>query len=548
MHLAEIHATRSGPRLAWTLLLLGALPASAATLAERLEALPGHAPPVVRGEDLVAVAMLPSIYEATGNHLLWRDPARRGELVAAIRDSFDDGLVPADYHLAALEALPTGDDPDPDDDLLATDAYALLVSHLALGKVDAVKLEPNWSLAVSSERQRAALEAIVAGLGSGRIRESTVAARPRHYLYERGRAALARYRRMVADGGWEPLPAGDKLGPGMVDARVLALRRRLATEGELASPDGGATYDASIAAAVRAFQRHHGLPADGAVGEATRRALNVPLAARIDALRLNLERGRWVLGDIGEGDLVVVDIAGFGVRYVRDRQVIWRGRAIVGRSYRQTPVFRAVVDDIVLNPTWTVPPGILAKDVLPAMRRGEDALGHKHLAVLDRSGQPVDAAGIDWSHIDAAHFPFILRQAAGEANALGRVKINFRNPYSVYLHDTPSRELFDRDERAFSSGCIRIDRPIELAALVLGDATRWSPAALLDAIETGTTRAIPVRRRVSILIMYWTAEVDADGHVTFRRDLYGRDAKLLRELDHHPAAGDQGRENRPPPA
>jgi murein L,D-transpeptidase YcbB/YkuD len=182
------------------------------------------------------------------------------------------------------------------------------------------------------------------------------------------------------------------------------------------------------------------------------------------------------------------------------------------------------------------------------MRRGEDALGHKHLSVYDRSGQPIDAAGVDWSRLDAAHFPYVLRQAAGEANALGRVKINFQNPYSVYLHDTPSRELFERDERAFSSGCIRIDRPVELAALVLGDAVHWSPAALQATIDTGVTRAIPVRRRVPILIMYWTAEVDAEGHVTFRRDLYGRDAKLLRELDHHPTATDQGRENRPPPA
>ena len=548
MRLPERKPPRSRLLLTCALLLLGALPAAGATLAERLAALPDHAPPVVRGEDLVALAMLPRIYAATGNQLLWREPARRTALIAAIRDSFDDGLVPRDYHLAALEALPAGDDPDPDDDLLATDAYAMLVFHLALGKVDAVKLEPNWSLALSSARQRAAFEAIVTALSGGRIRETATEARPHHYLYERGRAALARYRQLAADGGWEPLPPGDRLGPGMSDPRVPALRRRLAAEGDLALAGGTTSYDAPVAAAVRGFQHRHGLPADGAVGEATRRALNVPLEARIDALRLNLERGRWVLGDIGEGDLVVVDIAGYGVRYVRDRQVIWRGRAIVGRRYRQTPVFRAVVDDIVRNPTWTVPPGILAKDVLPAMRRGEDALGHKHLAVLDRADRPVDPATIDWSRLDGAHFPYVLRQAAGEANALGRVKINFANPYSVYLHDTPSRELFDRDERAFSSGCIRIDRPVELAALVLGDAAHWNPAALQAAIDTGTTRAIPVRRHVSILIMYWTAEVDADGQVTFRRDLYGRDARLLRALDHHPAAGDHGRENRPPPA
>ena len=529
-------------------LLLGAAPANSATLDERLASLAGHAAPLVRGEDLVAPGELPHVYAATGSQLLWRDAARRAALVAAIRDAADDGLVPADYHLAALESLPEGNGIDVDDDLLATDAYVMLVSHLALGKVDAIRLEPNWSLPLSSSRQRAAFAALVAALGSGRIRVNATDVRPHHYLYERGRAALARYRRIAADGGWQPLPPGEKLEAGSSSQRVLALRRRLAAEGELPSADGSPDYDAEVVTSVRRFQQRHGLTVDGRIGEATRRELNVPLSARIDALRLNLERGRWVLDDIGEGDLVVVDIAGFGVRYVRDRQVIWRGRAIVGRPYRQTPVFRAQVDDVVLNPTWTVPPGILAKDVLPAMRRGEDALGHKHLAVYDRAGRPVEAASIDWHTLDAAHFPYVLRQASGEANALGRVKFNFQNPYSVYLHDTPSRELFARDQRAFSSGCIRIDRPVEFAALVLGDQQHWSQAALQAAIDTGQTRAIRLHRHVSILIMYWTAEVDAEGRVTFRRDLYGRDARLLRQLDHHPAARDHGRANLPPPA
>jgi murein L,D-transpeptidase YcbB/YkuD len=530
------------------LLLLATAPAAAAGLVERLADLGGPRAVIVRGEDLVAIAVLPRIYAATGNRPLWRDGARRADLIAAIRDAAGDGLVPDDYHLAALESVPAGEGIDTDDDLLATDAFVMLMSHLALGKVDPLRIAPNWNLPLSTARQRAAFDAIVAGLAGGHIREAADAARPHHYLYERGRAALARYRRIATAGGWESLPSGPTLVPGQSDPRVAALRRRLAVDGDLATAGGGPGDDAALAAAVRSFQARHGLVADGVVGESTRRALNVPVATRIDTLRINLERGRWVLADIGEGDLVVVDIAGFGVRYVRDRHVIWRSRAIVGRRYRQTPVFRAYIDEVVLNPVWTVPPGILAHDVLPAMASGEDALAHKHLDVYDREGRPVDPATIDWRNASAARFPYVLRQAAGEANALGRVKINFQNPFTVYLHDTPTRELFARDERAFSSGCIRIDRPVELAALVLGDDARWSANALREAIDAGRTRVIPVRRHVPILVMYWTAEVDADGHVTFRRDLYGRDARLLRQLDHHPAARDQGRENRPPPA
>jgi murein L,D-transpeptidase YcbB/YkuD len=517
------------------LLLAGLLAVTADAAAS-----PGPAP----GEPLHSAAAVDTAYRDAGTPRLWSDPARRAALLAAVRAAAAEGLRSADYYLDTLEALPPAGPLDEDADRIATDAFVTLLSHLALGKVDPIQLEPTWRLPRSELRQRALGEAIRAALASGRILEAAEAARPHHYLYEQGRAALARYRAIAAAGGWPRVGPGTKLAPGAHDARIPRLRQRLAIEDGLPATAGDDHYDAALVDAVRAFQGRHGLPKDGVLGDATIRELDVPVEARVDTLRLNLERGRWVLDDIGEGDLVVVDIAGFGVRYVRDRRVIWRGRAIVGRRYRQTPVFRAEISRVVLNPTWTVPPSILAKDVLPALARGEDALAHKHLDVYDRAGHPVDPGGIDWSNASAAHFPYVLRQAAGEANALGRVKIDFDNPYAVYLHDTPSRELFSRDERAFSSGCIRIDRPVEFAALVLGEPSRWSAASLQAIIDAGTTRTIPLARKVPILVMYWTAEAGGDGLVTFRRDLYGRDARLLRELDPR----DQGRGKRPPPA
>lgn len=506
------------------------------------------APLVARGESIHSAAAVDAAYRDAGARLLWSDPLRRTALLAAVRAAPADGLRGSDYHLAALEALPAAGPLDEDDDRLASDAFVTLLAHLALGKVDPVHLEPTWRLPRSEARQRALGEAIRAALASGRILEAAEAARPHHYLYEQGRAALARYQAIAAAGGWPRVGPGAKLAPGAHDARIPRLRQHLAIEDGLPVAAGDEHYDPTLVEAVRAFQGRHGLPRDGVLGDATIRELDVPVESRLDSLRLNLERGRWVLDDIGEGDLVVVDIAGFGVRYVRDRRVIWRGRAIVGRRYRQTPVFRAQISRVVLNPTWTVPPSILAKDVLPALARGEDALAHKHLDVYDRAGHPVDPTGIDWSGASAAHFPYVLRQAAGEANALGRVKIDFDNPYAVYLHDTPSRELFSRDERAFSSGCIRIDRPVEFAALVLGEPSRWSTSSLQAIIDAGTTRTIRLAREVPILVMYWTAEAGADGLVTFRRDLYGRDARLLRELDPASASRDQGRGKRPPPA
>jgi murein L,D-transpeptidase YcbB/YkuD len=509
-----------------------------ALLRARVAALAAGQRVEVAGEELVSRAAVPRVYAATGLRLLWQDPARLGALLAAIRGAAEDGLQPRDYHLRALTQLASASDRGADADLLATDAYVMLISDLYLGKVDPVAIEPNWNLAPRPLRERQALEFVIEAISSGEIAAGGARVRPQHWLYEYGRAALARYREIERAGGWGELPNGPKLEPGASGARVPALRRRLATSGDYLGADSDSPrYDDALVASVRVFQRRHLLTADGEVGAPTLHELNVPVAARIDQLRVNLERGRWVLNEIGDGDLLVVDIAGYGVRYLRDRKVIWRARAIVGRTYRQTPMFRAEIENIVFNPTWTVPPGILAKDVFPGMQRGNDVLAHKHLRVFDRSGAPVEPSLVDWSDYDARRFPYVLRQDAGEDNALGRVKINFPNPYFVYLHDTPTRSLFDRSQRTFSSGCIRIERPLELVELLLADPARWDAAAIRAAVDAGTTRTVLLPRTVPVLLIYWTADADPDGHVVFKRDVYGRDARLLRALDRRLRSG-----------
>jgi murein L,D-transpeptidase YcbB/YkuD len=238
-----------------------------------------------------------------------------------------------------------------------------------------------------------------------------------------------------------------------------------------------------------------------------------------------------------------VDIAGFEVHYVRDRKRIWQSRAVVGQPYRETPVFKSAIDTVVINPSWTVPPGILEKDILPSLRRGDrSVLERKNLKVLDRGGQPLDPANLDFSRYTPRSFPFTLRQDPGPANALGAVKINFSNPHLVYLHDTPSKSLFNETERAFSSGCIRTERPLELVQLLLGDPLRWSGAALDAAIATGETRTLRLPRPVPVLLIYWTADRDDDGSIVFKPDPYGRDSRELAALDEPFRPG-----RRPPP-
>jgi murein L,D-transpeptidase YcbB/YkuD len=349
--------------------------------------------------------------------------------------------------------------------------------------------------------------------------------------YTRLQAALAQYRDIDAQGGWKPVSAGPPLKLGMADARVLALRERLIATGDLTEGSSQPTvFDASAAEAVKRFQRRHGLEIDGAAGRNTLEALNVPVAARIDQIRVNLERARWVLHEIA-GQFVVVDIAGFRALYVRDDEVVWTARAQVGRPYRETPVFKSAITYLVLNPTWTVPPGILTQDVLPAVRRDRSYLRKRNLHVIDAGGKRLDPSKLDWSKYTGGNFPYQLRQDPGPANALGRIKFMFPNPHLVYLHDTPSKELFDKPERVFSSGCIRIENPLELAELLLNDPERWSREQIARAIDTHVTRTVFLETPVPVLLLYWTVDVSREGVIMFRKDIYDRDQAVLEALN-----------------
>jgi murein L,D-transpeptidase YcbB/YkuD len=510
----------------------------AEALRERLDQLEAGGRLEAAGAEIVSGRALPVLYEGNGYRPFWT-PERLDVLLELVRDSESDGLRPEDYHRAALENLaPSFKAPAADPatqaqgDLLATDAFYLLLYHLYLGKVDPKSLDPNWNFELRPVGEQGGAEFVRNALTQGRLKEAVARVRPDHWWYERARGALAGERALAARGGWPSVPAGKKLQSGAKDARVPALRRRLAATGELsAQPLDSEAFDEPLAAAVREFQARHRLPVDGAVGPGTLAELNVPVASRIRQIRVNLERARWVLHELTPGDLVVVDVAGFEVAFARDQKVLWRAKIQIGKPYRQTPIFKSTIDHIVFNPTWTVPPGIIAKDVLPAVRKDPGYLAKKKLDVLDRSGRKIDPSTIDWTKQSAASFPYMLRQEPGPDNALGRVKIMFPNPYFVYLHDTPSKSLFEKEERAFSSGCIRVERPLELAELLLNDARTWNAGAIGKVIDAGETRTVRLPKPVPVLLMYWTIDPTPEGRVVFKRDPYSRDPRLAAALD-----------------
>ncbi len=473
---------------------------------------------------------LQAFYAQRGFRPAWSSPEASDALLRAIRASEADGLDPGDYLLAELTRaraeLVSGHaslEARIDFDVLATDALARLFDHLVFGKVSPKSFDPHWNFTrpVRELDPEAFLEEVVA---SGRVFERIEEEKPDHELYLRLREELARQRALAARGEPAPVPAGENLALGSTGPRVAALRARL---GLPASEDA---FDEALATGVKQLQASHGLDVDGVVGPATLAALNLTARDRIERIRVNLERMRWYLHDL-EPTFVFVNLAGYEAYYLREGRLVWTSAAIIGKPYRETPVFRSEMTYLVLNPTWTVPPTILAQDILPAQRRDRAYLDRKGIQVVDRNGRVVPSARIDWASASPERFPYRLVQQPGPDNALGRVKFMFPNAYSVYLHDTPARELFAKSERAFSSGCIRVARPLELVALLLDDQPGWDPAAIEKAIAAGKTHTVKLSKPVPVLLTYFTAWVDREGTLQLRRDVYGRDDSVRRGLD-----------------
>ena len=499
-------------------------------LRARLEALreaEAAARPNARERKLIDAAGL--LYEARGYAPIWDKPARREALLVELAGTASDGLVPDDY---ALERLRTAWSASPSDEagrygaeLLATQALLRALGDLFRGMADPARLDVDWNFAPRPLDLGEAIRSVADAVESGEIAALFERARPPQAPYRDLRAGLARLHALEAQGGWPTLPPGPTLKPGVSDARVPILRQRLAAGGYLASADGGEVYDVALVEAVRRFQDEQFIKADGAVGEGTRAALALPVSKRIEQVRVNLERARWLLHE-AEGDFVLVDIAGYKVTLYRGGKVTWSARVQVGTPFRKTPVFKSEINRVTLNPTWTVPPGIMRKDTLPKIRKDPGYLAKNRMRVIDASGQEVPPGSVDWSNPRGV----VVRQDAGEGNSLGRVVIRFPNEHAVYLHDTPHTEHFADAQRIFSSGCIRVENPRELAALVLDDPT-WDRAAIDRAIDAGETLEVPVKRPLTLLLGYWTVQLHEGGRIAYKTDVYGFDAGVLAALN-----------------
>jgi L,D-transpeptidase YcbB len=519
------------PRLA----LAQPLDAVATAPAELMARLIGLGKPEGRSIGGIRIAghqFLPKLYQALGYQLIWTNPANVTALKEAITRSWEDGLRPTDFHdgiVAGFSNHKTVSEAV-DQDIALSDAFVRLLSQLYFGKVSPNGMDANWNLSrpVLADDPVQLVTTAISEQGVARLVDTAKLAHP---FYVSLKATLQAYTQYEAAGGWPQIPAGPAVKPGAADPRVPQLRQRLAItgeyelEGELQSD----VLDEKLVASLRRFQKGHGLEADGVLGPQTQAVLSVPVQERIEQIRINLERARWILRSIGN-EMVIVNIPGYYLRVVFDGKPVWGTRVIVGKTYHKTPIFTEQMKTVVFNPDWTVPRSIVRNEIFPKASANPWYLPANNYVLKSSSGA-VDPVSLDWTQWTAATFPYSVVQSPGPKNALGLVKFLFPNKHSVYLHDTPGRSLFDKAGRTFSHGCIRVEDPLKLAEVILSQRLGWDRAKIDRVVATGTLTNVNLSKPLPVLLLYWTVDPQFDGSAYFYQDIYGRDAQLLKALN-----------------
>lgn len=413
-------------------------------------------------------------------------------------------------------------------DLLLSQAFLTYATQMVEGQVDPALAHVDWR----SRRRKADLVKLLDyAVSNHRLQQVLDGLVPPHLGYRRLVEALRRYQEISAYGGWPAIPSGPTIRPADRDERILLVRNLLLKTGDLelavaAKP----IYDPATVAAIKVFQARHGLQVDGVIGPKTLAALNVPVEARIRQIELNLERWRWMPKSFGKR-YIRVNVADFSLEVVEHGKLVMRMPVIVGTQYRKTPVFSASMTYLEFAPYWTVPPTILREDKLPQIKAKPGYLEENHFRIISRAPGDgfVDPRQIDWSNIDAAHFPGLLRMDPGPWNPLGQVKFMFPNRFNVYMHDTNQGYLFEKNIRSFSSGCIRVERPRDLVNFLLGK--DLGPMQIDELFKATSPVEVPIDP-IPVHIQYWTAWVDDDGRLNFRPDVYYRDLDLDVALTH----------------
>jgi murein L,D-transpeptidase YcbB/YkuD len=461
-------------------------------------------------------------------------------LIKEIKNSYFEGLNPSDYHLELIESCINESSLFTEEcldkrailDILLTNAYLSLASDYLNGKIDAEIIIDDYNYqAENLEAQKLLSYLTKENIGiSAAIRDQL----PKSDNYTELKETLAYYRDSGKIKPWPRIDSGENLGIGAKGIRVSQLIRNLNARNYLniESLKSKDQFNQNVRWAVRQFQLNHGLKSDGIVGKKTFDALNLPLDYRIKQLIVNLERWRWLPENLGSR-YIYVNIADYSLKLYENNQVIMQMKTIVGKEQRSTPVFSDTIKYLVINPYWYVPKSIAVEDKLPLIKKDYRYLTENNYSLFQYTDnnklEEIDPAEVNWSKINEDNFNYLLRQNPGDYNALGRVKFMFPNKFSIYLHDTPGRNLFSENERGFSSGCIRIERPIDLAEYLLNDQEKWSREKIKEEMKKDKEKTVYLKNPIKIYLQYNTAWVDSFGNLNFREDIYKRDQKIIGE-------------------
>ena len=491
--------------------------------------------------------MIQAVYRERKFKPLWTSlakPTEQGlEFIRAITGAEAQGLRSTDYHLADLKDLlaraydpALARDSIPGAlsrlDLQLTSTFFEFGTHLFSGRLDPAAVDSGWFIA---ERRSGVDTLLLLGLTRNTFAEMVEPLYPKWEEYGRLVRALAEYHALQARGGWDSIPVPPvrlkfKLEPDGVDSLVPQIRRRLLVTGELkdSSTIDPYRYDSVLAGAVALFQDRHGLEMDSVIGRGTIEAMNVSVKTRIGQIELNMERYRWLPDNLGPR-YILVNIPDYHLYAYDEGKEVFQMRVVVGKDYENpTPVFADSMSYIVFRPYWNVPPRIVKEEIVPLARRDTGYIAKHNYEIL-RGREVIDPATIVWAKVDTAKINFYVRKRPGPLNSLGLVKFMFPNQFDVYLHDTPVRSLFRRAGRAASHGCIRVERPEQLAQFALSRNPDWDLRKIRDAMRRDSSQQVGLRQKVPVFIVYFTSFV-RDGSVRFRSDLYGTDRRAIARL------------------
>jgi murein L,D-transpeptidase YcbB/YkuD len=492
---------------------------------------------ILGGQKIIGNPVISGMYKNADYNPLWDAAKNRNDLISILNDSYFDGLNPKDYRIDFIkhhdEEIENGATISAENsaiaDIVMTDALLTYAHHMIQGKVNPTKLDPNWNYSQRPLPDSVEFR-VMHRLEMQTLKEGVKNIRPELPMYHKLRFWFAKYDSVQkADGDIKQIQyPGAPLRLGDSSEVVGELKMHLSNYANTLSLTLDDVFDEELEVTIKEFQSQNGLDDDGIAGKKTFEILNMSISVRMDILRVNMERCRWLNNDLPE-EFLLVNIADYHLYLFRNRQIDYTCRVVVGKEHHETPVFTSDIKYLVFNPTWTVPYSIASKEILPKLKRDPQYLQDRNMTLL-RGDKVIDPTTIDFNEYSRGNFPFTVRQEPGPNNALGIVKFIFPNKYSVYLHDTPSKSYFGKSERAFSHGCVRVQNPLVLAEQLLGK-QGYDRTEIDNILKTKKLKNVYLDEPMPVMIMYWTCYEDREeGKMYFYSDIYGRDKKILTEL------------------